>query len=111
MNIQTWIAVIMVGAGSYLFRYAPVVALHRVSVPPLVERALSYAGASAMTAMLVSALVHHGRTTSVVASVGAVCAVLVAGAVAMRKRSFGLVVLAGLGTYGAALVIETLVAP
>jgi branched-subunit amino acid transport protein len=107
MSAPTWIAVVLVGAGSYLFRYAPVAALHRVELPPFVERALSYAGISAMTAMLVGAVVQHGRGHSIVANVGAVLAVLAATVVAMRSRSYALVVAAGLGAYGAALIVES----
>jgi branched-subunit amino acid transport protein len=107
--MTTWIAVVLVGLGSYALRYAPIVALDRVRLPAVVERALSHAGAAAMTALIASALMQHLRSHQTVVDVGALVAVAVAALVATTKRSFGVVVATGLVVYGLALVVANLI--
>ena len=61
--MTTWIAVVAVGAISYLFRAAPLLLLGRVHLSNRADRAIRHAGAAALTALLVDAL-RHGTQTS-----------------------------------------------
>src|SRR5690606_23152297 len=88
-----------VALGSYLFRFAPLLLLERAAIPQPVERALAYAGPSAMAALAASALLGDrdltgSPTTSLVTAV----ALAVAAVLAMSRRPFLLAV-------GAALVV------
>jgi branched-subunit amino acid transport protein len=106
--MSTWIVVVVVGLGSYLLRYAPIVAVQRLTIPPVADRALRYAGPSAMAAMTVGAVLQHGRTHPPILAIGALLAVGVAAVVATRGRSFATVVVAGMAIYGLALVTSSL---
>ncbi len=53
---MTWLAITLVGVGSYLLRVLPLVVLPRVTLPPRVDRAVRHAGLAAITALLVSSV-------------------------------------------------------
>ncbi len=53
-----WFAILIVGAVSYACRLVPWLVLDRVAVGPSAEAGLRYAGAGAITALLVGALLH-----------------------------------------------------
>lgn len=97
--MSTWIALALAGIGSYLFRYGPLVALERVTVPPVVERALRHAGPSTMAALAASSVAHQPP-----AGAGGMVAVAVAlaaaTAAALLQRSFLVAVAAGLAVFG-----------
>jgi len=99
------IAVIAIGGASYLFRLGPLVALSRISLPTSVDRALGYAGPSAMTALTVTAVVHQYRTTDAVTTLGALFALGIGGWLAVRKHSFLTAVTAGLALFGGWLAV------
>ena len=51
-----WVAIVLTGAGSYLFRLVPLVVLPRLTLRPGLERAVRHAGVAAIAALLVSSL-------------------------------------------------------
>jgi branched-subunit amino acid transport protein len=51
----TWIVVLTVGVGSYLFRVGPLLAIQRMTLPPRAERVIRHAGTAAITALIVVA--------------------------------------------------------
>jgi len=46
---MTWIVVLAVGVGSYLFRVGPLLAVQRMTLSPQAERVLRHAGTAAIT--------------------------------------------------------------
>ena len=96
--MRTALAIIAVGALSYGLRVLPLLALGRVAIGPRLDRAVRHAGAAAVTALFVGALVH-GRAA------GPDPAVLVASGVALGAAARGAamprVVLTGAVAYAA----------
>lgn len=90
---------VVAGAGSYLFRFAPLALLDRFTLPPTVERTLAYAGTAAMTALVVSAMVGHQRANGSAATVAGVVALGVTGWLTIRRRPFAFVVAVGIALY------------
>jgi branched-subunit amino acid transport protein len=87
--MTTWIALAVVAVGSYVLRFVPLVALDRFTPPPVVERALSYAGPSAMAALTVGALAHQDHVTgSTAAALAAGTSLVVATLLTLRGRPF-----------------------
>lgn len=98
--MTTWIALVIVALGSYLFRFAPLVLLERVAIPQPLERALAYAGPSAMAALMASALLGNSDLTGTpTTSLVTVIALVVAGGLAMVRRPFLLAVGSALAVF------------
>lgn len=55
-----FMAIVLVGAGSYLLRLLPFLLVDRISLSPRAEDVLNYAAAAAMTALIVGLVVHLG---------------------------------------------------
>ena len=51
-----WVAILLTGAGSYVFRLLPLVVLPRLTLRPGMERAVRHAGVAAIAALFVSSL-------------------------------------------------------
>jgi branched-subunit amino acid transport protein len=98
-----WIGVLAVGAASLAFRWIPMVAVHRVGLRPKTADLLRHAGAGAIAALVVLALLRPGGATGVDAAM--LAAVAVGGVLAWRGRSMVWVVLCG----GAAFAVVTAV--
>jgi branched-subunit amino acid transport protein len=97
--VNAWIAVLLVGAGSYAFRLAPVLALGRGSPPPWVTRVLRLAGPAALTAMAATAVAQHERPGQAGAPLALGAAVAVGALAARRRRPAVAGLAAGLATY------------
>ncbi len=99
--MRTALAIAAVGALSYVLRVTPLVAIGRVAVGPRLDRAIRHAGAAAVTALFVGAVVHGGgaapRPAVLVAAGGALW-------VATRGAPMLRVVLTGAGIYVALCV-------
>ncbi len=97
--MSTWIAVILVGAGSYAARSIPLLRSRgHASTGGWRDRLVRRAGLAAIAAMVAGSLRHHGQAGSPDALAAALTAAAVA-AGAARRRSFGLAVAAGLASY------------
>jgi branched-subunit amino acid transport protein len=101
--MSAWVAVAVIGLVSYAFRLGPVVVLQHLGLPDRVDRALTYAGPSAMVAITVSSITRHQANHGTPATVAAVVALVVAGGLAVRGRPLLAVVAAGTLVYAAAL--------
>jgi branched-subunit amino acid transport protein len=102
----TWLAIVLTGAGSYLFRLLPLVVLPRLTLRPGLERAARHAGVAAIAALLVSSL----QTDSGAGNAGpTLVAVAVALALAVRGAAMLRVVSLGGLTYVMVLVISNAV--
>jgi branched-subunit amino acid transport protein len=97
--VTTWIAVLLVGLGSYAFRVAPLLLGTRLRLRKPTQDILRHAGMGGIAALLVSSVVGFGSTGGPGAAASAVVAVAAAAVVALRGRSMTLVVLAGGAVY------------
>ena len=89
---MTWIVIISVGLGSFLFRVAPVVLLAGRTSPGWADRLLSHASSAALATLVVSSL-RQATTTD--APAVALIAVTAGAVVALRGGSMPRVVLTG----------------
>ena len=102
--MRTALAIVAVGALSYGLRVTPLLALGRVAIGPRLDRAVRHAGAAAVTALFVGALVHgsaSGPQPAVLVASGGALVVAVRGAAMLR------VVLTGAAAYAVLCVVAT----
>lgn len=97
-----WLAVLLVGLGSYLLRVVPLLLGERLRLPDRVDAALGHAAVGAMTALLVTG-VERTATDAGPDRVALGLALAVSGAIGLLGRSMPVVVLCGGATYGVAL--------
>jgi branched-subunit amino acid transport protein len=95
MNV--FLAVLAVGAGSLLFRLAPLLGAHRL--PDSLTRAAGWAGLSVLTAITVRAVAAHRDPAVPAGSLLAAVAVGIGLYLAFRGRSLLLAAAAGAGSY------------
>ena len=102
---MTWLLVLAVGAGSFLFRVAPLLLLGRVPLGPRAEGAVRHAGLAAISALVV---VGTRQVATGTATVPALAAVLVGVVASARRASMvvRLLVYGGATYAGALLVVE-----
>ena len=96
---MTWVVILAVGAGSYLFRVVPLLLLQRVALSESTDRAIRHAGLAAIAALIATSAHHAAHGTSVVPSV---MALGVGVGLALRRASMIRIVLVGSGLYAAA---------
>jgi branched-subunit amino acid transport protein len=99
--VMIWVAVLIVGLGSYAFRAIPLILGAKLRLPQHTQDVLRHAGIGGMTALLVSSLVGLGRAGGTTVSLSAIAAVALAAVIARRGASMALAVLAGGAFYGA----------
>jgi branched-subunit amino acid transport protein len=102
--MSTWLAIAGVGAGSYLLRLIPLLALREATWSPTVQRRIGHAGTAALMAIVVAAVRHptgDGAATALGCVVGA--------AVAVRGGSMPRMLLAGGAVYAAIVSAALLV--
>jgi branched-subunit amino acid transport protein len=104
--MSTWLAIVAVGAVSYVFRAAPVVLFGRIRITEGVDRTVRHAGAAAVTALLVGAVRQGGHASSLIAVLVATGVALV---VAARGGSMLRIVMLGGCSYATIVVVEALV--
>ena len=97
---MTWIAVIVVGVGSFAFRAIPLILGPRLRLSRRTQDVLRHTGMGGITALLVISLLGIGTAGGTTTALSAVAAVAVATVVARRGRSMALVMLAGGAGYG-----------
>lgn len=106
--MNAWVVVLAVGAVSLAIRALPLMASEAINLGPRTETALRHAGIGAMTALLVSALVAHG-VTSTHPDVAILVAVGIGAALAWRRSSMMRVVVVGTACYAAVTVVAMVV--
>jgi branched-subunit amino acid transport protein len=98
-----WLAIGLVGLGSYAFRVVPMLLGERMQFSERTDAAFRHASVGAITALLVMSV---QRTTSDPFSPDSIAvglALAMSGTVALRGRSMPVVVLCGAATYGLTL--------
>jgi branched-subunit amino acid transport protein len=103
--VSVWVAVVAVGAASLAFRLLPL-AVERFGLRPRTADTLRHAGAGALTALVVLAVLGPSGGRSV--DVALLLAVAVGGMLAWRRRPMLLVVVCGVATFAAATGAGTL---
>lgn len=104
--MTSWLVVLGVGLGSYLFRLVPLAIGEQVARSDRVQRIVHHAGTAALTALVVTSLLHVASAASAGtggATPGALLTVALAALastlVAIRGRSMLAVVAAGSACY------------
>ena len=100
--MNAWVAVLAVGAASYVFRVVPLLLADRLRLGPGFDRAIRHAGAAILTALLVDSIrgnLHGGRPFA------AAIAIVVGFAIAVRGASMLRIVAVGAGAFAAAAAL------
>ena len=106
MNV--WVVVLTVGAVSLAIRALPLLASEAIHLGPRAEMALRHAGIGAMTALLVTALVAQG-VTSTRPDVAILAAVGIGAVLAWRRSTMMRVVVVGTAFYAAVTLVVMVV--
>jgi branched-subunit amino acid transport protein len=104
---MTWIVMIAVGVGSYLFRLGPLLVLRRVALSDRADQLIRHAGTAAITALIVLST-KQSATGS--AAVPALLAVSVAAVLAARRASMLRLLAIGGAIYAGSLVAVAAIA-
>lgn len=100
-----WIAVLVVGLGSFVFRTAPLLFDAGFRLPERTQQILRHAGMGGIAALLVSNIIGIGSGNGCCTTASAAAAVTAGAIVARRGRSMTPVVLTGGAVYiGLALI-------
>jgi branched-subunit amino acid transport protein len=100
-DVTTWIVILAVGAGSFVFRVIPLSVASRISVSERFDRTLRHAATAALGALLATSFDHSARTGNDVALAVASGIALV---LSLRGSSMPRVVGVGAASYLAAVV-------
>jgi branched-subunit amino acid transport protein len=101
--VTTWIALLVVGAGSYAFRSLPLFVGRFATPTPRTRRLVGDAGLAAIVALVAGSLRHHADAWGPAHGVVAAAALAVTAGLSARGRPFpvalgaGLAVAVGLG--------------
>jgi branched-subunit amino acid transport protein len=105
--MTTWLVILAIGAGSYVFRALPVLVDAAWLRSPRFERTIGYAGTAALAALVATGF--RGSATSPTTTVAVVAAATVAGLIAMRGRSMYAILGTGAGAYAAVMIATSVV--
>jgi branched chain amino acid efflux pump len=95
--MSNFLAILIVGIGTYAFRSVFIVALADREISPGLLRALEFVGPAVLSALVVALLV--GDSGSVEADIPEVVALVVGGVVGWKTRNLIYTVLAGMGVF------------
>lgn len=97
--MTAWIVVLVVGAGSYLFRLSMIVAADRIRLPAQFDHAAAFVAPAAFAALATTSVVHTVlRSAGVATAIPPLAAVAVAVVAVRLSRSAYAAVLAGMPT-------------
>lgn len=102
-----WLAIVLVGAGTFVLRAAPMVGARRLEMSEQAQEALGHAASGAMAALLVMSVAHLSDGAAPSGILAALPAVAVALVLGHRGRPLPLIVVAGLAVYAAGLFVLT----
>jgi branched-subunit amino acid transport protein len=103
---MTWLVILAVGAGSFLFRLGPLLAFQRIVLTERGDRVIRHAGMAAITALITVSTKHSATGNAVAPTVLAVAAAVV---LAARGASMLRLLVWGGGIYaGTVIAIELL---
>jgi branched-subunit amino acid transport protein len=104
----TWVVVLAIGAGSFVFRLGPLLLLQRISLTERADRAIRHAGTAAITALIVVSTKSGATGTATIPTLLAVAAGVV---LAARGVSMLRLVVYGGAIYASSLMVVGLLAP
>ena len=104
---MTWMVILAVGAGSFLFRVGPLFALERVTLSERSDRLIRNGGTAAITALIVGATKHNATGSAIVPTL---LAVAVGVALAARGASILRLLVCGGGIYAGSVILLDLLA-
>ena len=104
---MTWLVILAVGAGSFVFRLGPLLVFERISLSERGDRAIRHAGTAATTALIVVTTKHSATGGAVIPTV---LAVAVAAVFAARGASMLRLLLIGGATYACSAIVVGLLA-
>ena len=104
---MTWLVILAVGAGSFLFRLGPLLVFERISLTERGDRAIRHAGTAAITALIVVSTKHSATGDAVIPTLLAVAVALVAAA---KGASMLRLLLFGSATYACSAIVMGLLA-
>jgi branched-subunit amino acid transport protein len=106
-----WLAIVLVGLGSYAFRAVPMLLGERMRLPERADATLRHAAVGAMTALMVLGVKRVAADPFSLDSIPVGMALAISGTVAFLGRSMPLVMLCGGATYGLTLgMLQVLIA-
>lgn len=91
-----WLALVGIGLATYLMRLSFIVALERLTLPPLTRRALRFVPLAALIALVTPELVPPNLAALDTNAVARLLAALLAALVAWRTRNVLLTILVGM---------------
>jgi branched-subunit amino acid transport protein len=100
--MSTWIAVVLVGLGSFVFRLGPLLLLERRQLTEGADRAIRHAGTAAITALIAVSTVHSAAGGNALPTLAAVAVALL---LAARGMSMLRTVLLGGAVYAAITIV------
>jgi branched-subunit amino acid transport protein len=104
---MTWIVMIAVGVGSYMFRLGPLLVLQRVALSDRADQLIRHAGTAAITALIVVSTKQSATGSAVVPTV---LAVSVAALLAARRASMLRLLTIGGAIYAGSLIAMAAIA-
>ncbi len=103
---MTWLVILAVGAGSFVFRLGPLLVLQRVSLTERGDRIIRHAGTAAITALIAVSTQHSATGNAVLPTILAMAAAL---GLAARGASMLRLLLCGGGIYAGSVIVMDLV--
>jgi len=104
---MTWIVILAVGAGSFVFRLSPLLVFERTALGPRGDLVIRNAGTAAITALIVASTKHSASGSAVVPTL---LAIAVATVLAARGASMVRLLIFGGGIYACSIVVADLLA-
>jgi len=100
-----WLAIVLVGVGSYGIRVVPLLLGERMRLSERTDATLRHAAVGAMTALIMLGVKRVATEPFSPDTIPVALALAISGTVALGRRSMPLVVLCGVATYGMALLV------
>jgi branched-subunit amino acid transport protein len=101
--MNMWLAIVLVGVGSYAIRLVPLLLGERMRLSERADTTLRHTAVAAMTALMVLGVKRISSDPFSPDTIPVGMALAISAAVALRGRSMAIVVLCGGVTYGLAL--------
>jgi branched-subunit amino acid transport protein len=104
---MTWIVILAVGAGSFVFRLGPLLVFQRISLTERGDRVIRHAGNAAITALIAVSTKHSATGSAALPTVMAMTAAVV---LVARGASMLRLLICGGGIYACSVVVMGLLA-
>src|SRR5206468_11727331 len=97
--MNTWIVIVAVGLGSYLFRLSMIILTGRITMPPYFERASGLVGAAAFAALAATGVAAACRGLDLTQAAAPLAAVAAAVIAVLRTGSSQAAILVGMPAF------------